>query len=102
MDNFLAACEQLMAGSSFDKVSAKIKDVKRNHESKEQAAVKPEVFLHPMCKWHLYSKFEKGVNVTSLQLRAKCIKVSVSLSACLNIQKVTYQTAYENLLKNYY
>ena len=30
---------------------------------------KPALFLQPMSRWHLYSKFENGVNVTSDQLQ---------------------------------
>ena len=47
----------------MDKVSAKIKDVWLKRVTKADAAYKPVVFLHPMCKWHLYSEFKNGVNV---------------------------------------
>jgi hypothetical protein len=32
-------------------------------KDKDEARYKPEVFLHPMRKWHLYSDFKNGVNI---------------------------------------
>jgi putative ABC transport system permease protein len=49
----------LQPQADFDQVSAKIKNVILHHDPKDPA--KPEVFLHPMAKWHLYSEFKEGV-----------------------------------------
>lgn len=55
---------QLADNVSFDQASLAIKDVKRNNISQASAdSFKPEIFLHPMSKWHLYSEFENGVVV---------------------------------------
>ncbi|GAB3995534.1 ABC transporter permease [Spirosoma daeguense] len=54
---------QLTEKADFDNVSAKIKDAKLKHVNKELANKKPELFLHPMRQWHLYSEFKNGVNV---------------------------------------
>lgn len=43
-------------------VSRKIKNVKRDKIDKNQSNLKPEIFLHPMDRWHLYSEFVNGVN----------------------------------------
>ena len=54
---------QLADHADLGKVSAKIKDIKLINGLKEERRYKPEIFLHPMSKWHLRSEFENGVNV---------------------------------------
>lgn len=61
--NAFQAFAQIADHADMDKVSVKIKDVKLKRVSKVNAAFKPEVFLHPMKKWHLYSEFKDGKNV---------------------------------------
>ncbi len=61
--NFALTYAQLAEQADLEKVSAKIKDVKLNKVAASRRNLKPEVFLHPMSKWHLYSEFENGVNV---------------------------------------
>ncbi|GAB3265835.1 ABC transporter permease [Larkinella harenae] len=51
---------QLKPGADLDQVSAKIKDIRMKREN--PPAYKPEFFLHPMSKWHLYRDFKNGVN----------------------------------------
>lgn len=52
---------ELAPNSSFEIVSDKIKDVKFDRLPKEQAAKEnPQLFLHPMSKWHLYSEWKNG------------------------------------------
>ncbi|MVM31991.1 FtsX-like permease family protein [Spirosoma sp. HMF4905] len=56
---------QLKDGVSLEKTNAKIKDVILNHllnDELTQKSTKPEVFLHPMSKWRLYSEFTEGKN----------------------------------------
>ncbi len=50
---------------SFEQISKHIEDAIMENIShdKAQMAVKPEVFLHPMEKWHLFSEFENGIIV---------------------------------------
>ena len=61
--NFALTYAQLAEKADLEKVSAKVKDVKLNKVAASRRNLKPEVFLHPMGKWHLYSEFENGVNV---------------------------------------
>ena len=43
-------------------VSEKIRLLKFTHEDDGGKKVKPEVFLYPMNRWHLYSEFKNGMN----------------------------------------
>jgi putative ABC transport system permease protein len=61
-NNMIQVFVQIAPNTSFEQVSAKIKDVKLKHSSKEDAAFNPQMLLHPMKKWHLYSEFKNGLN----------------------------------------
>ncbi len=61
--NFTQTWVEMADQADMDAVSAKIINVKYNKVSEDQHKNKPEVFLHPMKKWHLYSEFKNGVNV---------------------------------------
>jgi putative ABC transport system permease protein len=52
---------QLANNADVNKVSAKIKDIKLSKVDKSELKQKPEIFLQPMRKWHLYSEFKNGV-----------------------------------------
>jgi putative ABC transport system permease protein len=53
---------QLNNNADFKKVSAKIKDLKLKNIRADQRIAKPQLFLQPMSKWHLYAEFKNGVN----------------------------------------
>ncbi|HWK06969.1 MAG TPA: ABC transporter permease [Puia sp.] len=53
---------QVADHADMDKVSHEIKDIKLDKVNKSELKGKPEVFLHPMSKWHLFSDFKNGVN----------------------------------------
>jgi len=55
---------QLKPGANFGQVSTKIKDIRMKRDN--PPGYKPEFFLHPMAKWHLYSDFKDGVNTGGL------------------------------------
>jgi len=52
---------QVNTNADFDAVSKKIKDIKLKH-APGAAFLKPEIFLHPMEKWHLYSGWDSSGN----------------------------------------
>lgn len=56
---------QIAEQSDMHSVSATIKDVKmkRVFRDEGEAKFKPELFLHPMKRWHLHSDFKNGVSV---------------------------------------
>lgn len=75
---------QLHSKADLEKVSSGIKDLMKPYSVNS----KPEVFLHPMSKWHLYSQFENGVQVTSERMKYVwmygLIGFFVLLLACIN------------------
>lgn len=80
--------------SDFNTASAKIRHVKTPHVSKEEAAAEPNLFIHPMDRWHLYSSFANGgVPVTSVKLQAiwfySTIGFFVLLLACINFMNLS-------------
>ncbi|MEM1135160.1 MAG: FtsX-like permease family protein [Bacteroidota bacterium] len=85
---------QLAPAANLEKVETKIKDVILTNVSHDKAALanKPETFLHPMPKWHLYWRFENGVN-TGGNIEAVwlfgIIGVFVLLLACINFMNLS-------------
>ena len=76
---------QLKEGANADDVSAKIKDIRMKRSN--PPAYKPEFFLHPMSKWHLYSDFQNGKNTGGLIEYVwlfGLIGVFVLILACIN------------------
>ena len=61
--NFTTLYVQLADHADLARVSHDIKDAKLKKLNAHLAQKKPELFLHPMSKWHLYSEFRDGVNV---------------------------------------
>jgi len=93
-NNWLNVFVQLSPNADFDKVSAKIKDLKTPHVGPEEAAAQPSVFLQPMSDWHLYSSFGKaGERIESEALRAVwfygIIGIFVLLLACINFMNLS-------------
>lgn len=90
--NFTQTWAQLADNADMELVSAKIKDVKLNKVDEGGRKYKPEVFLHPMSKWHLYSDFEEGVNVggrIEFVWMFGIIGVFVLLLACINFMNLS-------------
>jgi putative ABC transport system permease protein len=81
---------QLKAGADFAAVSAKIKDIRMKRDN--PPAYKPEFFLHPMSKWHLYSDFKDGVNTGGMILFVWLFGIIggfVLLLACINFMNLS-------------
>ncbi|GAB4022600.1 ABC transporter permease [Spirosoma koreense] len=81
---------QLRPGADFDQVSTKIRDIRMQRDN--PPGYKPEFFLHPMSKWHLYADFKNGVNtggtITFVWLFGS-IGVMVLLLACINFMNLS-------------
>jgi putative ABC transport system permease protein len=63
-NNFLNLYVLLEEGVSHDQTTVNIKDVILNNIGADSryAAMKPQLFLHPMSQWHLYSEWKNGVS----------------------------------------
>ena len=91
--NFTQTWAQLAEHADFDQVSAKIINVKFNKlKSDNERKYKPEVFLHPMSKWRLYTNFKEGKNsggrIEFVWLFG-IIGVFVLLLACINFMNLS-------------
>lgn len=83
---------QLIPNAEVTAVSHKIKDAKLNKVNEQLAKKKPEVFLHPMSHWHLYSDFKNGVNVGGKIQYVWLFGISglfVLLLACINFMNLS-------------
>ncbi|HEX9958821.1 MAG TPA: ABC transporter permease, partial [Fibrella sp.] len=90
--NSYVAYAQVADKADMEQVSAAIKNVKLNKVHKEDAVFKPEVFLHPMSKWHLHSDWKNGVQ-TGGRIQYVwlfgIIGVFVLLLACINFMNLS-------------
>lgn len=91
-DNSYKIYVQLTDIADFDKVSSRIKDLKLKHLG-NKADGNPQLFIHPMSNWHLYSKFENRKEVTSQQLEFiwlyGTIGTFVLVLACINFMNLS-------------
>ncbi len=91
--NFTQTWAELADNTDFETVSAKIINVKFNKlRTDNDRKYKPEVFLHPMSKWHLYSEFKEGKNVggrIEFVWMFGIIGVFVLLLACINFMNLS-------------
>ena len=90
--NFTQTWAQLADHVDMDQVSAKIINVKYNKVSEDERRYKPEVFLHPMSKWRLYSEFKEGRNTggrIEFVWLFGIIGLFVLLLACINFMNLS-------------
>jgi ABC-type antimicrobial peptide transport system permease subunit len=83
---------QLAEHADMNGVSAKIRDAKLNKVNKDLAKKKPEIFLQPMSKLHLYSDFKNGVNTggrIQYVWMFGIIGMFVLLLACINFMNLS-------------
>ncbi|MDT3401660.1 ABC transporter permease [Mucilaginibacter terrae] len=69
-------------------INAKIKNITRSHSDVKDI----DVFLYPANKWHLYSKFENGVNTGGLISTVRIFAVIAAfilLIACINFMNLS-------------
>jgi len=60
-NNFTQVFAELAPHADLNAVSHKIHNVKFDRVSARERQSNPQVFLHPMSRWHLYSEFKNGV-----------------------------------------
>ncbi len=90
--NMFLTFVQIADQANMEKVSAKIKNVKLNAVKSQDAVFKPEIFLHPLSKWHLYSEFKNGkIAGGSIEFvwLFGIIGVFVLLLACINFMNLS-------------
>lgn len=85
---------QLNNNSKEASVDKKIKDVVIAHFTDENTLkhIKPEVFIHPMSKWRLYSDFENGKNTGGFIKYVRMFGILgliVLLIACINFMNLS-------------
>lgn len=85
---------QLQPGAEMADVSMAIKDakLKRVLVEDDDAKFKPELFLHPMRNWRLYSDFENGVSIgggIKYVRMLGTIGAVVLLLACINFMNLS-------------
>ena len=93
-NNWFQVYAQMKEGADWAHVSELIKDVKYNNikDGPNTVTNKPEIHLHPMHKWHLFSKFENGVNTGGAIERVwlfGIIGIFILLLACINFMNLT-------------
>lgn len=79
---------QKKENSDFATINEKIKDIEKEHNE----VGKPELFFHPMSKWHLYSDFKNGENAggrIQFVWLFGIIGVFVLLLACINFMNLS-------------
>jgi ABC-type antimicrobial peptide transport system permease subunit len=62
VNNWLQVYVQVEENVDMQEASAVIRDAKLRNVSDADKRFKPELFLHPMSRWHLYSSFENGIS----------------------------------------
>jgi putative ABC transport system permease protein len=90
--NFTQTWAQIADNANMEQVSAKIINVKYNKVQEDGKRYKPEVFLHPMSKWRLYSEFKNGVNTggrIEFVWLFGIIGLFVLLLACINFMNLS-------------
>jgi ABC-type antimicrobial peptide transport system permease subunit len=86
---------QVADNVDMKQLSAKIKNVKLDalkSKNNTDARFRPEIFLHPMSRWHLYSDFKNGINIggrIQYVWLFGIIGVFVLLLACINFMNLS-------------
>ncbi len=90
--NFTQLFVLLNDNANISQIDARIKDAKQKNINADLQKKKPELFLQPMSKWHLYSEFKNGVNTGgAIQYvwMFGIIGAFVLLLACINFMNLS-------------
>ncbi len=90
-NNSFQILAQISPKSDFNVVSKKIKNLRLLYVP-ETAYMKPEVFLHPMSRWHLYTGWDKSGNIEGRIQYVwlfGIIGVFVLILACINFMNLS-------------
>ncbi len=83
---------RLAPNADLTAISAKIKDAKARNVQGSDALAKPELFLQPLNRWHLFSDYKNGVEdggkIKYVRLYG-IIGVFVLLLACINFMNLS-------------
>jgi putative ABC transport system permease protein len=93
-DNNWLVFVEMADKADLQKVSAKIRNIKSDNDKYVKAGdpFKPQMFLHPMSKWHLYSEFKEGASIGGRIMYVRLfglIGVFVLLLACINFMNLS-------------
>ena len=86
---------QLKEGVSPEKTNAKIKNLVLSHLMDKELmkkSIKPEVLIHPMAKWKLYSTFEEGINTGGFIKYVRLFTIFglfILVIACINFMNLS-------------
>jgi len=87
-NNFTQLYVQLQPGAKEAEVNKSIENLMSQNNPKAPTA---KLFLHPMSKWRLYSKFENGINTGGMIEYVKlftAIAIFVLVIACINFMNL--------------
>ncbi|GAB3513893.1 ABC transporter permease [Emticicia fontis] len=90
--NFTQAFAQIADKADMEVVSKKIIKAKYNRVGKDDQKYNPELFLHPLSKWHLYPEFKDGKNTggrIEFVWLFGIIGIFVLLLACINFMNLS-------------
>jgi len=93
-NNSWQAFVQLNDNADAASVTRKIKDDVLSHFTDENTVkhIKPELFIHPMSKWRLYSDFDNGINTGGFIKYVRMFGILgliVLLIACINFMNLS-------------
>ncbi|RYU96111.1 ABC transporter permease [Emticicia agri] len=90
--NFTQAFAQIGDNADMEAVSKKIVNVKLNKVQQDDRRYNPQVFLHPLSKWHLFPEFKDGKNIggrVEFVWLFGIIGIFVLLLACINFMNLS-------------
>ncbi|MBD1394232.1 ABC transporter permease [Mucilaginibacter glaciei] len=95
-NNSFQVFAMLNPNADINKVNARIRDLKLKNIAlqgdKVGESFHPQVFLHPMAKWHLYSEFKQGINTgggIQFVWMFGIIGIFVLMLACINFMNLS-------------